>query len=247
MSTLVIEVAGGAIAASPPLALIGLALVLVPQSRQRILAVTSIGVLIVWYAVAYVALSRGALGGVGPGGIPKGALAFIPAAVAAPIVALAPAVRRLLAGGDVRAGLIALQTYRVLGGGSFLLLLAVHRLPLLFAIPAGVGDILVGLSAWSAASAVRRGRLRRGVAWNVLGLLDLVIAITLGIASSPAFHLSPDGLTSAALWDLPVALIPAFLVPVSFVLHVGSLRSLAAARAGVLERRRPPVTSLETR
>ncbi|MFZ0215080.1 MAG: hypothetical protein WAM30_03975, partial [Candidatus Dormiibacterota bacterium] len=113
MSTLVIEVAGGAIAASPPLALIGLALVLVPQSRQRILAVTSIGVLIVWYAVAYVALSRGALGGVGPAGIPKGALAFIPAAAAVPIVALAPAPRRLLAGADVRAGLIALQTYRV--------------------------------------------------------------------------------------------------------------------------------------
>lgn len=153
MSTLVLEVAGGAIVASPPLALIGLALILVPPSRQRILAVTSIGVLIISYAVAYVALSRGALEGIGPAGIPLGALAFIPAAAAVPIVALAPAVRRMIVGDEVRAGLIALQTYRVLGGGSFLLLLAVHRLPLLFAIPAGVGDILVGLSAWSAASA----------------------------------------------------------------------------------------------
>ncbi|MBO0703167.1 MAG: hypothetical protein J2P38_09565, partial [Candidatus Dormibacteraeota bacterium] len=141
------------------------------------------------------------------------------------VVWLSGAVRRMITEPGVPAGLIAVQTYRLVGG-SFLLLFAVHRLPALFAILAGGGDLLVGAFAWSAANAVRDGRLRRGVIWNLLGLLDLVVAISLGVAFSPQFHLSPDGVTTAALTVLPNVLVPAFLVPVSILLHVASLRTL---------------------
>src|SRR5690242_1134962 len=49
-----------------------------------------------------------------------------------------------------------------------------------FAIPVGLGDLAVGLTAFAAASAARNGQLSRAIWWNVLGLGDLALALTLG-------------------------------------------------------------------
>lgn len=238
MTTLVLGIADGVKAAGPLIALVALALVVIPRSRQRALATTSIAILVAWYAVVYVFAEAGAFKVAGPAGIPMLAVAFIPALAGLLFILLSGPVRRLLTEPGVPAGVIAVQTYRLVGG-SFLLLFAIHRLPAIFAILAGGGDMLVGATAWAVANAVRNGRLARGVIWNLLGLLDLVVAVSLGVAFSPQFHLSPDGITTAALTVLPNVLVPAFLVPVSILLHVASLRSLRALSATAADRDRP--------
>src|SRR5215470_5527096 len=73
------------------------------------------------------------------------------------------------------AALVGVQFYRVLGV-IFLVLYAGGHLPGLFALPAGVGDVLVGILAPFAAAACARSP-QAGVnnvrLWNLLGISDL--------------------------------------------------------------------------
>ena len=66
---------------------------------------------------------------------------------------------------------------------TFLVLMAMGRLPAQFALPAGLGDMAMGITAPFMALAVSRGRMSRGrfVAWQVAGLTDLVVAIAIGV------------------------------------------------------------------
>src|ERR671935_244888 len=59
-----------------------------------------------------------------------------------------------------------------------------------------------------------RGARGVAVAWNVLGILDMVDAVTLG------------ALTTSGALPYPLVLIPAFGVPLSLILHSLSLRQL---------------------
>lgn len=131
--------------------------------------------------------------------------------------------------------MVGVQFYRALGV-IFLILLAQGRLPGAFAWPAGTGDVFVGLAAPLVALAYSQSRpnASRWVrAWNWLGLTDLVVAVTTGFLSSPsplqklAFD-SPNLLISA----FPLVLVPVFLVPLSILLHLASLRKLWRAEAG---------------
>ena len=83
--------------------------------------------------------------------------------------------------------LIGLQLYRIFGG-IFLVNWALGAVPGAFALPAGIGDVTVGLLAlpvaWWATSDNPAGR-RAAIAWNLLGLTDFAVAITMGILSSP--------------------------------------------------------------
>jgi hypothetical protein len=69
---------------------------------------------------------------------------------------------------------------------------------------------------------------RRAVIWNLLGMLDLVVAVSLGVmtSSGPAqvFRTTP---TSEFITTFPLVLVPTFLVPLALVLHVVSLWPLA--------------------
>jgi hypothetical protein len=122
--------------------------------------------------------------------------------------------------------LIGIQFYRVLGV-IFLLLNAQGRLPSLFALPAGAGDVAVGLLAPVVALAYARGVAGRDVlvrGWNVLGLLDLAVAITTGFLTSPsAFSFdAPNELISA----FPLVMVPVFAVPLAVIFHAASLIKL---------------------
>jgi hypothetical protein len=64
------------------------------------------------------------------------------------------------------------------------------------------------------------------VAWNVLGILDLVDAIALNAVANPAG--SPTAPDLVAVF--PLVLIPAFGVPLSLLLHALSLRQLRRAK-----------------
>jgi hypothetical protein len=128
-----------------------------------------------------------------------------------------------------QAWIVGVQLYRALGV-VFLVLYAAGRLPTLFAWPAGVGDIVVGLSAPLVGYAYARApRESAGVvrAWNVLGILDLVVALTTGFLTAPSL-ISPIEVhpSSELMTMLPMVMVPVYLVPLSIVLHIGSLVKL---------------------
>jgi hypothetical protein len=116
------------------------------------------------------------------------------------------------------------QTVRVLGG-VFLIAWAMGDLPAIFALPAGLGDIAVGIAAMLL---LRTGRGLRG--FHLLGLLDLVVAVSIGFLAGlgprPFLDVTPS---TAAVTRLPLVLIPVVLVPLAAALHVRALRRLRAA------------------
>src|SRR2546427_175331 len=83
--------------------------------------------------------------------------------------------------------------------------------------PAGLGDIAVGVAApWVARAVSRAGRAARrtAVLWNLLGILDLVVAVSLGVLTTPGpqqvfAHAQPN----LAITAFPLVLVPAFAVP----------------------------------
>jgi hypothetical protein len=125
--------------------------------------------------------------------------------------------------------LIGVQFYRALGI-IFLILYGTGKLPGLFAWPAGLGDVLVGVLALVVAIAYARGPHENRdmvAAWNIFGIVDLIVAVAAGLTTSPsplqlfAFD-RPNELISA----FPLVLIPTFLVPISVLLHWASLAKL---------------------
>ena len=115
----------------------------------------------------------------------------IPLAIFLPLLLLIPLMRSRRVGTLLDATpatwLIALQVYRIFGG-IFLVGWARGNLSGTFALPAGIGDVLVGLLALPVAywlHAGGRGGRAFGIAWNVFGLIDFAIAIGVGILSSP--------------------------------------------------------------
>jgi hypothetical protein len=113
--------------------------------------------------------------------------------------------------------LTLLQSWRVLGV-VFAVLGARGVLPAIFALPAGYGDIAIGITAPLAALWLAVARHRRGfVAWQVLGIADLVTAVGLG---TTAQLLSPGSIPMVAVTVLPLSLIPTFLVPLFLIMHL---------------------------
>ena len=125
--------------------------------------------------------------------------------------------------------IVGVQLYRALGV-VFLVLYAAGQLPALFAWPAGVGDIAIGLSAplvgYAYARAPREtaGAVR---AWNLLGILDLVVAVTTGFLTAPSLIVPIEVHPSSELMTmLPMVMVPVYLVPLSIMLHIASLVKL---------------------
>jgi hypothetical protein len=110
--------------------------------------------------------------------------------------------------------LVALHTWRMLGV-AFLWGVSQGILNPAFGIPAGVGDILIGVTAIPFAYFLRRGfgwSKYALVVWNVLGIADLVMAVSLGLITSPIFGIS-------TMMTFPWILVPAFGVPFALLLH----------------------------
>jgi hypothetical protein len=131
-----------------------------------------------------------------------------------------------------RQWVIAIQFYRV-EGVTFLVLFAAHLLPGLFAIPAGVGDVFVGMAAAGIGfGAIGRRPLRASTVlrWNLLGIADLVVAITTGFLTSPSsFQMFAFDRPNELISVFPLVLIPTFLVPLAILLHMISLIQLRRA------------------
>jgi hypothetical protein len=183
--------------------------------------------LVIWFVAV---LAAGTAGGfvAAPGQPPLAILmgALVPLILFVAGYAGSRPFRALVLAADLRL-LTAIQAWRA-GGLVFLAFYAYDLLPGLFAWPAGLGDIAIGVSApWMAAALTRDPAFAadaRFAAWHVLGIADLVVAVAAGTLTSGVV----PGLTvvaTAPMSHLPLVLIPAFLVPLFVMLHVTALLS----------------------
>ena len=185
----------------------------------RISVLVSLGA---WFALVLAIGATGALGPAGGGAPALGLTVVLPIATLVWAYFALPSLRHAMAATPLPA-LIALHAIRVLGF-SFIILYAEGRLPAPFAPSAGWGDVFMGATALPLAWAVMRfgARVRPLVLlWNALGVADLVIAVTLGTLSAPGplqvFVGPPD---SSPMTSLPWLIIPGFLVPILFFIHI---------------------------
>ena len=133
------------------------------------------------------------------------------------LLLLSPTFRRIIAAVPQH-WLIGIQTFRILGG-VFLVRYYAGELPGLFALPAGIGDVMTGLLAIFVAYAWYSGKpYARGaaIAWNLFGMADLVNAVVLGTLTGGG----PGGIV------FPIVLIPVYAVPRAFLIHSYSLIGL---------------------
>lgn len=118
------------------------------------------------------------------------------------------------------AWLIGLQAFRCLGA-MFVLLWLQGLFPAYFALPVGLGDLVVGLGAISLWLLHRQGRCRASWLWLwcVFGIADHLLAIALG---SWLMFDQLDILTQAgkSAQFFPINLLPIFVVPFSICLHL---------------------------
>src|SRR5918995_7506007 len=112
---------------------------------------------VAWFGVALAAGAAGVLGSppdAPPTGI--GLAAAVPPLVVIGLLLTSVRFRDWVRSLDLRL-LTLLQTWRV-AGLAFLALFAVGELPARFALPAGLGDVVIGVTAPLVAVLVRRGR-----------------------------------------------------------------------------------------
>jgi hypothetical protein len=183
-----------------------------------------------WFAVAWSA----AINGVFRAAASRSPVPLLPMAILLPVVIGAPLLLLSKRVGQVldampETWLVALQLYRVFGSWALAAWLR-GVLPGVFAVPAGLGDVLTGLfavpAAIAAVSGTAQGR-RAAIVWNIFGLADFAVAITLGMITSPGrFQLIVPHVPSIGAGAYPNVLTPAFVVPCSILLHALSLRQL---------------------
>jgi hypothetical protein len=126
-----------------------------------------------------------------------------------------------------------LQTSRITGI-VFLLAYYSGSLPALFAIPTAATDMTVGITApfvaflWLSNDGAPT---RPFVLWHYFGILGLIVSGSLGILTSP----TPAGIlagdvTSQAMSEFPLVLVPTFLGPLILILHLIALTIVHESR-----------------
>jgi hypothetical protein len=193
----------------------------------RMVAITAI---IIWFAAAVIA---GCLHLVNEPGRPPIVLAsFIVLPIIGFLVAYAASgAFRAFAMGISLTLLIESHLWRFVGIGFIYGWLA-GNLAAGFAIPAGVGDVVVAAGSLALLPGLLRGAPSRQwlLLWNVVGLADLIAAIVLGLLfSNSAFGVLASGTpTTARMVTFPVSLIPTFFVPLFILIHLLLFRRIAS-------------------
>jgi hypothetical protein len=190
----------------------------------------TVAVLVLWLLLAVTGSLVGAFDSEPRPPLPLGLAAVIPVALFGVSYLTSVRFRELVWSLDLRLLTLA-QTWRV-GGIVFLILYQRGTLPGVFAIPAGWGDLAIGITAPIVAWYWRRPfPTKTFIVWNVLGSLDLVLAVSLGVLASrtPIGILAGD-VTTRLMGQFPLSLIPTFFVPLLLILH---LISLSRVRKGL--------------
>ena len=124
--------------------------------------------------------------------------------------------------------LVVLHLTRFYAGAYFLVLCQRRVLPCGFATPAGWGDIVIGVLAVALVSSMHTQFAKTVLlSWNTLGLIDIVFVVS----SVLRFGLK-DWQSMHALRELPLSLLPTFLVPLIIASHVLIFVRLIRRRIG---------------
>ena len=125
--------------------------------------------------------------------------------------------------------IIGVQFYRIVGVG-FIILWARGILPAVFAFSAGFGDIFIAITSLFVALLYFKNKhytRKIAIIWNYLGILDLVIALSIGFLGFPRpVQFVPLSPSTEPLSLFPLVIIPLFAVPLAILLHLFSLRVL---------------------
>lgn len=185
------------------------------------------GLLLAWFAAASV-IGAGEFLTNDTGGFfaPIAVTAAVPVAIFLAAYALVPRVRAFVLAQDIRT-LTMLQHWRVIGF-VFLPLAYFGLLPWLFAWPAGLGDVAIGIAAAFVVARLARQpdtETSAGlVRFHLLGLLDFAVAIAAaGLSAGAISAFAPLGVTSAPMDVWPLNLFPSFGVPIFIILHLSVL------------------------
>jgi hypothetical protein len=183
------------------------------NSRRLRWNIGSAAVLAIWFIGITLLAATGIFRAAGLG-IP---IALLTTLAAGYLLLLSPTFRTIISA-IPQHWLIGIQAFRVLGD-VFLVRYFQGGLSGVFAIPAGVGDLLTGLFAplvaywWMAGKPYAR---TAAIAWNLFGMADLVNAVVLGALTGGG----GGGVV------FPFVLIPIYGVPRAFLLHSYSLMGL---------------------
>ena len=123
--------------------------------------------------------------------------------------------------------LIRLHRFRLIGS-FFLILLALGLLPPVFALVAGVGDVLTALSSWWVARLVQsQATNHRTIAlvWNTFGFLDILATSFMAILFTE-WSMEAGTLGVEVLANFPFCFIPAFAPATILFLHFSIYRKL---------------------
>jgi hypothetical protein len=113
--------------------------------------------------------------------------------------------------------LTMVQAWRIVGF-AFLVLYTYGILPGVVALPAGWGDIAIGATAPLVAAKLANYHNRKAfILWQVLGISDLVAAVILG---TTAALINPHAIPTSAMTELPMSVIPTFVVPLLLIFHL---------------------------
>lgn len=112
--------------------------------------------------------------------------------------------------------LILLHVTRFVGL-YFIVLSRRGLLPYDFAVPGGIGDIIVATLALIVVFAplADASRARAIRIWNVIGLIDIALVVLTAARLNLA-----DPLQMSAMTSLPLSLLPTFLVPLLIATHI---------------------------
>jgi hypothetical protein len=112
--------------------------------------------------------------------------------------------------------LVLLHVTRLFAGAYFLVLCQRGQLPCGFARSAGWGDIAVATLALPVLGATRTQFTKTVLlTWNTLGLIDIIFVVFSALRFG-----SNDWQSMHALRELPLSLLPTFLVPLIIASHV---------------------------
>ena len=129
--------------------------------------------------------------------------------------------------------LVGIHTIRI-GGFLFLALLDMNLLPAEFALPAGYGDVTVGLLApvMVYLLATRNPHARRFLmGWHAVGLLDLIVALITGTTYIAPFATQLAASGTSLHYLNYVLIVPSFGVPLLALLHIYSLFQMFSSPA----------------
>lgn len=167
--------------------------------------------------VLIVAWGLGALALTLSGAVARAPRAVIPLLLIGPVVAFfwaarrPGAARRLAAGLDLRLA-VGLHVLRIGFGVGFLVAAARGIMPASLAVPAGWGDLVVGLLALGALAALPRSP-GLVIGWNLVALAD-ILAVVIGAQRIIVF-----GDPGPAFFSFPFPLLPLFVVPIVLITH----------------------------